>query len=92
MPARFHNIAGPSTAPHWQTVNYDYWNQDPVEEESGNTITTTVVTTRAQDQQEERLVKSKTKKPNKINQVPRDFEENWRNFIDEDWTEEPMGM
>jgi len=90
MPTRFHNIAGPLTAPHWQTVNYDYWNQDPVEEDSG-IITTAAVTTRAQAQQEERLVKSKTKKPNKINQISRDFEENWGNFIDEDWTEEPMG-
>jgi len=90
IPARFHNIARPSTAPYWQTVNYDYWNQDPVEEDSG-IITTVAVTTRAQAQQEERLVKSKTQKPNKINQVPRNLEENGGNFIDEDWTEEPMG-
>ena len=90
MPARFHNIAGPSTAPHWQTVNYDYWNQDLAEEDSG-IITTTAVTTRAQAQQEERLVKSKTQKSNKIDQVPRDLKENWGNFIDEEQTEEPMG-
>jgi len=83
MPARFHNIAGPSTAPHWQTVNYDYWNQDLAEEDSG-IITTTAVTTRAQAQQEERLVKSKTQKSNKIDQVPRDLKENWGNFIDEE--------
>jgi len=64
-------------------VNYDYWNQDLVEEDS-DIITTSAVTTRAQAQQEERLVKSKTNQSNQINQVPRDFEENSGNFIDEE--------
>ena len=83
-------MTGPSTVPHQQTVNYDYWNQDLVEEDS-DIITTSAVTTRAQAQQEERLVKSKTNQSNQINQVPRDFEENSGNFIDEEQTEELIG-
>jgi len=36
MPARFSHIAGPSTALHHQTVNYDYWNGEP-ETQQGET-------------------------------------------------------
>jgi len=85
MPARYNNIAGPSTAPHWQTMNYDYWNHIPVEEESG-TITTATVTTRTQ----ERLVKEKSNNQNINNRKPREPEFNWEDYVQEEvWEEEP---
>ena len=35
MLSRYHNIAEPSTAPYYQTINYDYWNEE-VEEITEN--------------------------------------------------------